>query len=74
MAVDDLYLHIVPVSREHMVGSVDRHGQQNAIFAMLVDLAKQFEVFNEASFSMISKDIILCYTYELLGRLDLQIW
>ena len=36
--VDDLYLHMVPgyahdMSREHIVGSVHRRGQQNATFA-----------------------------------------
>ena len=31
------------MSRKHMVGSVDRRGQQNAVFATLMDLAKRFE-------------------------------
>ena len=31
------------MSRKHMVGSIDRRGQQNAVFAMLMDLAKRFE-------------------------------
>ena len=34
---------VVRMSREHIVGSVHRRGQQNAVFAMLVGLAKQFE-------------------------------
>ena len=44
--VDDLYLHIVPGcahERKHMVDSVDRRGQQNALFVTLMDLAKRFE-------------------------------
>ena len=31
------------MSRKHMVGSVDRRGQQNEVFATLMDLAKRFE-------------------------------
>ena len=38
-----LLCKVVRMSRKHMVGSVHRRGQQNAVFAMLVDLAKQFE-------------------------------
>ena len=34
---------VVRMSRKHMVGSVHRRGQQNAVFATLVDLAKRFE-------------------------------
>ena len=36
---------VVRISREHMVGSVHRRGQQNAVFATLVGLAKQFEAY-----------------------------
>ena len=35
------------MSRKHMVGSVHRRGQQNAVFAMLVDLAKRFQFFDD---------------------------
>ena len=31
------------MSRKHMVGSVDRRGQQNAVFATFMDLIKRFE-------------------------------
>ena len=31
------------MGRKHMVGSVDRCGQQNGVFATLMDLAKRFE-------------------------------
>ena len=41
-SVDDLYLHIAERTWP-AVGSVDRHGQQNAVFVTLVGLAKQFE-------------------------------
>ena len=34
---------VVRMSRKHMVGSVDRRGQQNEVFATLMDLAKRFE-------------------------------
>ena len=34
---------VVCMSRKHMVGSVDRHGQQNEVFATLTGLAKWFE-------------------------------
>ena len=34
---------VVHMSRKHMVGSVHRRGQQNVVFAMLVDLAKRSE-------------------------------
>ena len=40
-----------------LVDSVDRHGQQNAVFATIMDLAKRFED-NEASFSTISTDML----------------
>ena len=36
---------VVRMSREHMVGSVHRRGQQNAVFATLVGLTKQFEAY-----------------------------
>ena len=45
-AVDDLYLQIVPgcaMSTKHIVGGVDRRGQQNAVFATFMDLVKRFE-------------------------------
>ena len=45
-SIDDLYLQIVPGcahKQKHVVGGVDRHGQQNAVFATLMDLVKQFE-------------------------------
>ena len=32
---------VAHMSREHIVGCVHRHGQQNAVFAMLMGLAKQ---------------------------------
>ena len=38
-----LLCQVVRMSRKHMVGSVNRRGQQNAVFATLVDLAKRFE-------------------------------
>ena len=34
---------VVYMSRQHMMGSVDRRGQQNAVFATLMGIAKQFE-------------------------------
>ena len=34
---------VVRMSRKYMVGSVYRRGQQNAVFATLIDLAKRFE-------------------------------
>ena len=36
---------VVRMSREHIVGSVHRRDQQNAVFATLVGLAKQFEAY-----------------------------
>ena len=39
----DILCQVVRMSREHIVGSVRRRGQQNAAFATLVGLAKQFE-------------------------------
>ena len=40
-----LLYQVVRMSREHIVGSVHRRGQQNAVFATLVGLAKQFEAY-----------------------------
>ena len=36
---------VVRMSREHIVGSVHRRGQQNAVFATLVGLTKRFEAY-----------------------------
>ena len=36
---------LVRMSREHIVGSVHRCGQLNAVFATLVGLAKRFEAY-----------------------------
>ena len=38
-----IWCQVVRMNREHIVGSVYRHGQQNTAFATLVDLAKRFE-------------------------------
>ena len=35
---------VMRISRKHKVGSVHRRGQQKAVFATIVDLAKGFEV------------------------------
>ena len=34
---------VVRMSRKHVVGSVDRRGQQNEVFATFMGLAKRFE-------------------------------
>ena len=36
---------VMRMSRKHKVGSVHRRGQQKAVFATIVDLAKGFEVY-----------------------------
>ena len=41
----DILCQVVRMSREHMVGRVHRRGQQNAVFATLVGLAKRFEAY-----------------------------
>ena len=41
----DILCQVVRMSREHIVGSVHRCDQQNAVFAMLVGLAKRFEAY-----------------------------
>ena len=41
----DILCQIVCMSREHIVGSVHRRGQQSAVFATLVGLVKRFEVY-----------------------------
>ena len=41
----DILCQVVCMSREHIVGSVHRCGQQTAVFAMLVGLAKRFEAY-----------------------------
>ena len=45
------------MGRKHMVGSIDRRGQQNAVFATLMDLPINLKD-NEASFSTILMDML----------------
>ena len=42
---DVILCQVVRMSREHIVGSVHRRGQQNAVFATPVGLAKRFEAY-----------------------------
>ena len=45
-----IWCQVVRMSREHIVGSVHRHGQQNAAFATLVGLAQRFEAYRSQFF------------------------
>ena len=61
------------MSKKHAVGSVDRCGQQNAVFATLMDLANDSK-HNETSFSMISTDMLYIQVAQTPRSPDLAIF
>ena len=60
-AASTIFTHIlcqvVRMGRKHMVGSIDRRGQQNAVYATLMDLANRFEA-QLSQFLTISMDML----------------
>ena len=61
------------MSREHIVGSVHRRGQQKAAFATLVGLAQRFEA-TKASFSAILTDTLHLRVAQMPRSPDLAIF
>ena len=59
------------MSTKHMVGGVDRRGQQNAVFATFMDLVKRH---NEASFLTISTDMLYLRVAQTPRSPDLAIF
>ena len=69
-----IWCQVVRMSREHIVGSVHRRGQQNAAFATLVGLTKRFEAYYETSFSAILTDTLYLRVAQMPRSPDLAIF